>query len=671
MKKYLFILGLISTLQCFGQEYSFGKVSKKELSRTVYEKDSAAVASYIYRYRRTFIEYYQGEGFRTVTEVHNRIKIYQKEGVDLATENIVYYTPEGQDKEQITSIKAYTFNLTDGKVTKDKVDKNSIFNEKKNDFYSIRKVPFPNVNPGSVLDIKYRLISPYTNYIDNLEYQFEIPVEKLEYTVAIPSFFKFNKINKGYYFIAPEIDRKNTTQKITYTTQTTGYSGPSGRSKGSYDMNYYIETFRYKADHVPALRDDEPFVNNVSSYRGGLKYELVSVQFPDRAPQFYSKTWESISKQIYKSEDFGEQIKRTGYYKEDLATVISGAVKDEEKIGRIFAFVKSKLKWNGNYGKYTQNGVRKTYKEGVGNVADVNLILVSMLRSAGLSSYPVLVSSRNNGVPLSPTLNGFNYVIAAVNIPNKGMVLMDATEPYAKVNELPNRAINWNGRIIKEEGYSDWVTLEPITYAMEERNLSLKFTADNSIEGFSRSRYFNYAALNHRKNYNHLSDDDIMDKIESRYNIEIDNFKVVDKLKIGNPVAQVMKFQSEAGFEIINNKFYITPLFFLAMNSSPFKSEERKYPVDFNVPFKEVYNVSWQIPEGYSIESVPTDDSFVMLDELGSFSYKVLVSGKRLKVSVVTSINKSKIGPDYYSVLKQFFDEIVKKHKEKIVLVKS
>ncbi len=670
MKKCMTLILLLVCFNSFGQDYNFGKVSKKELSRTVYEKDSTAVASYLYRYRKTFIEFYQGEGFRTVTEVHNRVKIYSKEGVDLATENIVYYTPEGQDKEQITSVKAYTFNLIDGKVTKDKIDKKSIFDEKKNDFYTIKKVPFPNVKEGSVLDIKYRLISPYTNYIDDLEYQFEIPVEKLEYIVAIPSFFKFNKINKGYYFITPSIDRKNATQKITYTTQTTGYSGPSGRSKGSYDMNFFIETFRYNTNYVPALRDDEPFVNNVSSYRGGLKYELVSVQFPDRAPQYYSKTWESISKQIYKSQDFGEQIKKTGYYKEDLTPVLNGAVTDEEKIGKIFAFLKTKLKWNGNYGKYTKDGVRKAYKEGVGNVAELNLILVSMLKSIGLDANPVLVSSRNNGVPLTPTLKGFNYVICSVNLANKGLLLMDATEPYAKINELPNRAINWNGRIIKEEGVSDWVTLEPITYAMEERNLSLKFSEDDVIEGFSRDRYFNYAALNERNRFNHLGDDAVIEKIESKYNIEIDNFKVVDKFKIGNPLARVMKFQSEAGYEIINNKLYITPLFFLSMDRSPFKSEERKYPVDFNVPMKDVYNVSWQLPEGYTIESIPKDDAFVMVDDLGSFSYKVLVSGKRLKISVVTSLNKSKIGPDYYSVLKQFFDEIVKKHNEKIVLVK-
>ena len=35
------------------------------------------------------------------------------------------------------------------------------------------------------------------------------------------------------------------------------------------------------------------------------------------------------------------------------------------------------------------------------------------------------------------------------------------------------------------------------------------------------------------------------------------------------------------------------------------------------------------------------------------------------------SFNKGKIAANYYSVLKQFYDEIVKKQSEKIVIIKK
>ena len=58
-----------------------------------------------------------------------------------------------------------------------------------------------------------------------------------------------------------------------------------------------------------------------------------------------------------------------------------------------------------------QKGTRKAYLEGEGNVADINLLLIAMLRSQGVDANPVLVSTRNNGIPLFPTRKGFNYVI--------------------------------------------------------------------------------------------------------------------------------------------------------------------------------------------------------------------------------------------------------------------
>ena len=136
------------------QDYKFGKVSKAELEEKYYPSDSSASAAYLYRYRKTAIDFFPGEGFRMITEIHNRIKIYKKKGVGLATETISYYTPKSDNNEEITSLKAYTFNIEEGKIVKVKIDKNDTFDEKKNDFYSIKKVPFSEVKPGSVLDIE-------------------------------------------------------------------------------------------------------------------------------------------------------------------------------------------------------------------------------------------------------------------------------------------------------------------------------------------------------------------------------------------------------------------------------------------------------------------------------------------------------------------------------------
>lgn len=57
--------------------------------------------------------------FDIVTKTHEIIKIYNTDGFDHATHIINFYSPEnGSDEEEVRSIKAYSYNLIDGKIKK-------------------------------------------------------------------------------------------------------------------------------------------------------------------------------------------------------------------------------------------------------------------------------------------------------------------------------------------------------------------------------------------------------------------------------------------------------------------------------------------------------------------------------------------------------------------------
>ena len=146
---------------------------------------------------------------------------------------------------------------------------------------------------------------------------------------------------------------------------------------------------------------------------------------------------------------------------------MQGATSPAEKIVKVFKHVKQKIKWNGYYGFYPNATLKKSYNEGVGNVGAINLILTSMLRSVGLNANPVLVSTKNNGVPLFPTTKGFNYLVTAVSL-EKGTILLDASERYSVPNLLPERAVNWQGRLILKNGASKWVNLSSGTHSVED-----------------------------------------------------------------------------------------------------------------------------------------------------------------------------------------------------------
>lgn len=655
MRKTITLLLTLISLGIQSQEIKFGKVSKQELEEKFYPQDSSANAVYLFKKRRTYYDFSKKDGFQVFTEIHKRIKIYTKEGQDYGNYIINYYRPETGKKERVSNIKGYTFNIVDGNIEKEKISKNNIFDEKKSKYRSVRKIVMPNVKKGSVLDIKYKIISPFSYSIRDVNYQYEIPLKKFEIKIEIPEYYNFNKQSKGYYNAKLKEERKNG--KISF-----GYNN-------NIDFTTNVTTFTGK--NVHALRNDEPYIGNAKNYRGGVVYEIATTKFPNSVVEVYTTSWEKVSKKIYQYASFGGELKKTGYFKKDLQKLLEGITSDQEKLIKIFQYVKSKVKWNDYYGKYSDEGVKKAYKEGIGNVADINLMLTAMLREAGLNANPVLTSTKNNGFPLFPTMDGFNYVISIVEFSNGSYVLLDATEPMSLPNILPTRVLNWKGRKVTKEGYSTWVNLTPRNKAIEDHKIYGRITQDNVVEAMMRSTYKNLNALNYRKLVSTSKNEEISNTLEENYGIEIENLKLNNIDNLTKPVGRNIKFISENVIEEINNKKYIKPLLFFTKDKNPFKLDERKYPIDFIAPWKDTHSVTLTLPEGYKVEKLPEAFAYGLPDNLGVFKYQVSLKGNKITVLSLLQINSSLIGSQYYAALKDFYAKVVAKQSEKIVLVKS
>lgn len=652
MKRIIIVLLLLNQVLLFGQDYKFGKVSKQELEEKFYPLDATADAAYLYRKRRTYYDFVPLNGnFQLVTEIHERIKIYTKEGFEMANKSISYYTPDVGLSESINSIKAYTFSLVDGKIEKEKLSKKSIFIEKVNKYQSTKKITMPNIKEGVIVELKYKYISPYETSIDDLYFQYGIPIKKLEYLVEIPEYYYFNKKTTGYYM-----------PKITKSFQ----NGSIG------DTNYSINVINIEGVDVPALKNNEPYVSSIRNYRGAMKFELTQTNFIGIGGTLknYSTSWKDVSNQIFKSSSFGTELNKSRYYKDDLKEILAVTKTNSDKVSAIFQHVKNQVKWNGFYSKYTEYGVKKAYKERVGNAADINLMLTSMLRSAGLEANPVLVSTRENGVPFFPTIKGFNYVISMVEFPDGSYALLDATEKYSLPNILPVRDLNWNGRKINKNGTSSWVKLTSPKPALEESILMVSIDKDLMVKGICRTTYKNLNALYFRKNNNHIKEESLITKLEEEKNIEIEDYKISAKEEINKPLVRNIKFLSEDLIEQINGKIYVEPLLFFSEHTNPFKAEEREFPVDFATPWKDKFRVSIKIPEGFKIEKLPTSLAIGLPNNLGVFKFQTTATGNTINTICSVQFNNAIIAPQYYPALKNFYNQMVNKESEKIVLVK-
>jgi hypothetical protein len=633
MKKFIFsLLVLFQISICFSQKLELGNVTIDELNEKQHPKDTTAVAAFLFKKGEVYFD-----DLTTITRVRIKIKIYKKEGLKWANEEISHYI----NGENVSFSDAATYNLVDGKIEKIKLKKEGEFEQKINKYISQKKITMPNVREGSIIEYEYKVRSGNFGSLRDWYFQASIPVNYSEFKVKIPYFLTFNKRIKG--FLYPKL---------------------------SSDPTYNRETSEvYKLEDIPSIKE-ESFVNNINNYRAGVSYELALVNIPGYVFKSFSTDWSAVAKTIYEDYDFGSELNKTSYFEEDLDPLIKGLVNNEEKIAVIFNYVKSAVKWDKYMGYSCYDGVKKAYKDKTGNVAEINLMLVAMLRYAGLNANPVLISTRDNGIALFPSITAFNYVIASVEMP-EGKILLDATEKHTEINVLPVNDLNWIGRLIRKDGTSEEVDLMPQKISKNAVILMATIQPDGKLTGQIREQYFDYNAYLFRSNYGSLTEEAYLEKLEGKMKgMEVLEYKVDNITENSKPVVETYKFEHTGAFDVIGDKIYFSPLFFFAMKENPFKQEKREYPVDFVFPKQDKYAIIVNIPSGYTVEYLP--ESIVMPFGDNQLLFKLLTSKNDTQIQITLNLdyNTSLISAEYYADLKLYFAEIVKRETEKIILKK-
>jgi len=634
LKLLLLVLAISSV--SFSQKYELGKVTVEELQQTVHPTDTSAVAAVIFKKGISSFRLGMSSEWSLDTDISYRIKIYKKDGLKYADQSFSMYVG-GTTNEKISITEAYTFNLVDGKIVKTKLKSDGEFVEKTNKNWSLKKITFPQVQEGSIIEFKVQKSSPYISVIDDFHFQSEIPMNYVEYVVIIPSYFKFNTIFTGF-------------EKISHNNQT--------------------EKQIYSAINVPALKSED-YVINTDNYSTILKLELSSVQYPGQSQKNLSLTWDDIVKNIFENENFGSEIAKNDYFKAEIDNLLKNKTSKEEKIFAIYEFVKNKMTWNNKYGIYTSDGVRKAFKQSEGNVAEINLMLTSMLKYAGIDASPVLISTRSNGIAVFPNRTAYNYVVAAVETKDN-IVFLDATEKNLLPGMLPLRALNWVGRIIRNYGSSASVNLLNVTHSKENNILMAEITKDGNVKGKYRKQFSDYYAYLFRNGNAKLSEESYLEKIErEKVGFEVESYKVENVKDYSKNIIETFDFNDNNSIEIIGDKIYVTPFLFLSQKVNPFKSEFRKFPVDFNFPVKDNYNINIKIPEGYEVEFLPEPISMTLIENFGTFKFNISNNGNQIQVVSNFDINTFMIPANHYGALREFYEMMVNKHLEKIILKKK
>lgn len=617
------LLFIVIQVSVFGQKppIKYGKISKADLEMTALPSDTSASAAILCDYG-----YFNANQLQFVRTL--RVKIFKKEGTSWGSR--IFPDNSG------AFIKGTTFNLENGEIVESKLESESIFREKVTDGYFRTRVAMPNVKAGSVIDIEFSFPGLPLEW----RFQDDVPVLWSELIIEPSSYVTFRKHLFGF-------------ERLSVNTD-----------------------IRWVAKEMPAFKK-EPFMNSSENYITKYEIELLSLNIPQGNSYFggiyrdFSTTWDAVNTQLKESNYFGKALQGCSFLNNIAKEIEKNYPDTLERLRAAHQMIKKMVKWNEDETVFsTATNLSYAYNKKIGNSGDINMILIQLLKKLNFEVYPVALSTRNNGFLslATPSLNKLNYVVACVIMNNK-RYLLDATEEYLPVGMLPPRCINLQGRLIDEKK-SDWVDLMTDKSDRKFIRADMKLGTDYALSGKIVTINYDYAALDFRNKYGKFNSKEeyLMDFEKAHKGLSIITCNIANFDSIYRPLQESYDVKIKNMVTTAGDLVYINPLLFEQMTSNPFKTVDRKYPVDFIYPFEKIYIFKLELPEGAQVVELPKPLVLRLEDGSATIKYRLTAEGKSVQLLYNFNIDKAIYSESEYAGLRALFSEMVKKHAEQIAI---
>lgn len=621
----------------------FGEIPMEDLKMTLYNKDSSAAAVILTDYGEAYINISINNA-SLIFERHVRIKILKKDGLKWADASIPLFHV-GSNEERVTKLKAATYNLENGKLVTSSMNKDGVFKEKFNRNITLQKFTLPNVKEGSIIEYTYTISSEHLSRFPNWKFQYDIPVRWSEYWAMFPEFFIFEKYMQGY--IPPH----------TYEV------------KNKPGTDFSTQGHHWISKNVPAFKE-EPFMTSEEDYVSKINLALSHIQFPNQPVREIMGTWAKLNEELIESEAFGKAIRGSGFLKKKTEEITAGITEPQKKVAAIFSYVQKNFEWTGDK-DYMADNLKKIVEEKKGTSGDLNILLASLLEKAEVPVDMVLLSTRDHGFIREqyPMERQFNYVVCRVNLGDKTW-LLDPTEKFLPMGILPERCLNGIGLVISSTKHG-WMKIEPKAKARTVVNSELILSGDGELKGKVNFTCDGYDAQRLRNTYIKKGEGDYIKEFlaDKTWNItksEFQNIKEIDQ-----SAAQIHELTINQHATLAGDVIYLNPFVAGQTTENIFKLETREYPVDYGSALEKLYMSRITIPPGYTVDELPKPKIMTLPNNSARYVYTVTQVGDAINVVSNLQINKSLFLQDEYPNLREFYNQLIAKQSEQIVLKKK
>ena len=594
-------------------------------------------------------------GFFTTYHYFKRMLILNKNGLDQSMDD-VYYNAEMNGKK-LKSLHICTYNLVNGEIVKTDIQEKDIFIEDPKKEILKVKFAYPNATVGSILEIEYTKRSGSTD-LRNWLFQHSQPILRSSYSARIPN---------NWNFVITLQNKKYLTSKKTDSLVKTIYSWTYTYE----DITVY--TVNWTFENVPAMKE-EPFTSSIDNYIGCIKFQLAVQPLQPGHSERLINDWQWVSNRLLKGQDFGYEIENPNPWLFKLSnSIVQPGDPDLEKAHKIFAYTRDHLKAESRSWGITDNlSLANVNKTGRGNTAEINLLMIALMRTQKLNAEGVILATRDNGLTNVnyPILDNFNYAICRLELAGK-VYFLDASDPTMGFGKLPLECYNGQARIIDKIPAAVYFRPDSIRessniYVVIENDPSKKFL---NVDWTEHPGYYESSDIRDSIRENNNSQDAYIKSYtrEKAFTEKIDSFTISDLKDMEHPVTLNFKTRVSPNGE---EHFYFNPMMKAGLNKNPFTSADRSYPVELPYVFDESFILNMEIPEGYEVEELPKSVRIKLNENDGIFEYLIQKNENSIQFKNVLNIKRATFDPEDYNNLRDFYAYIVKKQSELIVFKK-
>ena len=370
-----------------------------------------------------------------------------------------------------------------------------------------------------------------------------------------------------------------------------------------------------------------------------------------------------------------DKIKPDAEIKDKVGELIQDKSSAEEKIRAIYNFCAQKIRYVAvEYGQagYEPHSASDIFKNKYGDCKDQAILLVTMLKEAGISAWPVLIGTKehyNLNTDFPSVL--FDHCIASVSLKDK-IIFLDPTAQTCSFGDLPADDQARLVLVFRDDGYKiENTPLYPAEHNLVKQYLNIKINNNETIT--AQKNISTYGIYDQAQRFwllytqPELIEETFKEKIqEVSIGAKLENYNIKNLSDLDVPVVLSYAFKGPEYFTIAGLMRIMPQL--AGLDTSLVAKDKRKYAIDFGILDSKETIFEVEIPRNFAIKYIPESIN----EDSPWLKFKVEYNRKDNKIIFRQKIEAKKyiVPEEDYPIFKAFFESLAKKLKQRIVLEK-